>query len=39
MAVYADVFGDLMWIGIAAGLVLLAVSPLLARLTRDAPLK
>jgi POT family proton-dependent oligopeptide transporter len=39
MAVYADVFGDLMWIGIASGLVMLAASPLLARLTRDAPLK
>jgi POT family proton-dependent oligopeptide transporter len=34
MAVYADVFGDLMWIGIASGLVMLAAAPLLARLTR-----
>ena len=39
MAVYADVFGDLMWIGVVSGLVMLAASPLLARLTREAPLK
>jgi POT family proton-dependent oligopeptide transporter len=37
MAVYADVFGQLMWIGLVAGLVMLIASPLLARLTRENP--
>jgi POT family proton-dependent oligopeptide transporter len=36
MAVYADVFGDLMWIGLASGIAMLVVSPFLARLTRES---
>jgi POT family proton-dependent oligopeptide transporter len=36
LAVYADVFGDLMWIGLASGVLMLLVSPLLLRLTREA---
>jgi POT family proton-dependent oligopeptide transporter len=36
LAVYADVFGDLMWIGLGSGVLMLMVSPLLLRLTREA---
>jgi POT family proton-dependent oligopeptide transporter len=36
LAVYADVFGDLMWIGLGAGALMLVASPLLLRLTREA---
>jgi POT family proton-dependent oligopeptide transporter len=35
LGVYADVFADLMWIGLIAGVVMLLVSPLLTRLTRQ----
>ena len=34
LAVYADVFGNLMWIGLVAGALMLLVAPLLNRLTR-----
>jgi POT family proton-dependent oligopeptide transporter len=34
LAVYADVFADMMWIGLAAGVALFALSPFLNRLTR-----
>ena len=34
LAVYADVFSDLMWIGIAAGVLMLLATPLLRRLAR-----
>ena len=34
LAVYADVFGDLMWIGIAAGVLMLLATPLLRKLAR-----
>ncbi len=34
LEVYSDVFGDLMWIGLASGAVMLVVAPLLGRLTR-----
>jgi hypothetical protein len=30
------VFGDLMWIGLGSGVLMLAASPLLLRLTREA---
>jgi POT family proton-dependent oligopeptide transporter len=35
LGVYADVFSDMMWIGVVAGIALLVVSPLLNRLTRE----
>ncbi len=35
LGVYGDVFGDMMWIGVIAGIMLLLLSPLLNRLTRD----
>jgi POT family proton-dependent oligopeptide transporter len=35
-AVYSDVFGDLMWIGLGSGVLMLLASPLLVRLTRSA---
>jgi POT family proton-dependent oligopeptide transporter len=35
LGVYSDVFGDMMWIGVVAGLALLLISPLLNRLTRE----
>lgn len=35
LGVYADVFGDMMWIGVIAGVALLAASPLLNRLSRS----
>jgi POT family proton-dependent oligopeptide transporter len=35
LGVYADVFSDMMWIGVMAGIALLVVSPLLNRLTRE----
>lgn len=34
LALYADVFGTMMWLGVAAGVALLLASPLLKRLTR-----
>lgn len=34
LALYADVFTDMMWIGVAAGALLLLATPLLNRLTR-----
>lgn len=34
LAVYADVFGDLMWIGLGAGALMLVAAPLLQRLAR-----
>ncbi len=34
LAVYADVFGDMMWIGLAAGAVMFALTPVLKRLMR-----
>jgi proton-dependent oligopeptide transporter, POT family len=34
LAVYADVFGDLMWIGLGSGVLMLVASPFLLRLTR-----
>lgn len=34
LALYADVFTDMMWIGVAAGVLLLLATPLLNRLTR-----
>ncbi|UXI67145.1 peptide MFS transporter [Tahibacter amnicola] len=37
LAVYSDVFGDLMWIGVGAGVVMLALAPILARTMRAAP--
>jgi proton-dependent oligopeptide transporter, POT family len=33
LQVYADVFGDLMWIGLGSGVLMLAAAPLLRRLT------
>jgi POT family proton-dependent oligopeptide transporter len=38
LAVYADVFGDLMWIGLVSGVLMLVASPLLLRLTREPKL-
>jgi POT family proton-dependent oligopeptide transporter len=35
LVVYADVFGDLMWIGLGSGVLMLVASPLLLRLTRE----
>ena len=34
LALYSDVFTDMMWIGVVAGVLLLLVTPLLNRLTR-----
>jgi POT family proton-dependent oligopeptide transporter len=36
LAVYGDVFSDLMWVGLGAGALMLVASPLLLRLTREA---
>ncbi|MGH8078032.1 MAG: peptide MFS transporter [Lysobacter sp.] len=35
LAVYTDVFAKMMWIGLAAGVLLFAATPFLKRLTRD----
>jgi POT family proton-dependent oligopeptide transporter len=35
LAVYADVFGRMMWIGVVAGALLFLATPFLTRLTRD----
>ncbi|MFZ9348125.1 MAG: peptide MFS transporter [Arenimonas sp.] len=35
LGVYGDVFGDMMWIGVIAGVALLVLTPLLTRLTRE----
>jgi POT family proton-dependent oligopeptide transporter len=35
LRVYADVFGDLMWIGIAAGVLMLVATPVLRKLARN----
>ena len=34
LSVYADVFGDMMWIGLAAGAVMFLLTPVLKRLMR-----
>jgi len=34
MAAYNDLFNGLMWVGIIAGIVLLAISPILNKYTR-----